>query len=141
MGSDGLRMRMFSFVLLLSMGAVGSGAAQTGGGSAVQQIQVHEQRAHQLLSQNKPELAVKEFAAVVALDVNNIDAQANLGVLLFFQQRYEQAEPHLQKAVHAQPDLAKDHEHAADTFVTEIHFVKAENSKRKGQIEFDLGLE
>ena len=107
MGSDGLRMKVFSFVLLLSLGAVGSGAAQTGGGSAVQQIQVHEQRAHQLLSQNKPELAVKEFAAVVALDANNIDAQANLGVLLFFQQKYEQAEPHLQKAVQAQPNLTK----------------------------------
>jgi len=72
-----------------------------------QQIQTHEQRAHQLLSEKKPELAVKEFAAVVALDPHNLDAQANLGVLLFFQGRYADAEPHLKTAAEQKPDLAK----------------------------------
>ncbi len=97
-------MKVFSFLLLLSLGVVGSGAAQTGGGSAAQQVQVHEQRAHELLSQKKPELAAKEFAAVVALDPQNIDAQANLGVLLFFQKDYAQAEPHLRDAVDSSRD-------------------------------------
>ncbi|GGG80808.1 hypothetical protein GCM10011585_25290 [Edaphobacter dinghuensis] len=59
------------------------------------------------MSQKNPALAAKEFAAVVALDPNNIDAQANLGVLLFFQKDYAQAEPHLRKAVEQQPELTK----------------------------------
>lgn len=100
-------MKVFSLLLLLSLSGVGSGVAQSGGASTAQQAQTHEQRAHELLSQKKPALAVKEFAAVVALDPNNIDAQANLGVLLFFQKDYAQAEPHLRRAVEQQPGLTK----------------------------------
>ena len=100
-------MRLFSFLLLFSLCAVGLAGAQSGQGSVSRQIQAHERQAHELLSQKKPELAAKEFAAVVALDPNNIDAQANLGVLLFFQKNYLQAEPHLRKAVEQQPELTK----------------------------------
>lgn len=99
-------MRVFSFLLLLILSGVGLAETQSGGGSVAQQVQVHERQAHEFLSQKKPELAVKEFAAVVALNPNNIDAQANLGVLLFFQKDYAQAEPHLRKAVE-QPGLTK----------------------------------
>ena len=38
---------------------------KSGNGSAAQQVQLHEQRAHQLLNEKKPELAIKEFAAVL----------------------------------------------------------------------------
>lgn len=100
-------MKVFSLLLLLSLGGVGSGAAQSTKISSAKQAQAHEQRAHELLSQKKPALAAKEFAAVVALDPNNIDAQANLGVLLFFQKDYAQAEPHLRIAVEQQPGLTK----------------------------------
>ncbi|MBN9615996.1 MAG: hypothetical protein BGO25_18380 [Acidobacteriales bacterium 59-55] len=100
-------MRLFSFLLLFSLCAVGLAGAQPGQGSVSQQIQGHERQAHEFLSQKKPELAAKEFAAVVALDPNNTDAQANLGVLLFFQKDYLQAEPHLRKAVEQQPELTK----------------------------------
>jgi len=44
---------------------------------------------------------------VVDLDPKNLDAQANLGVLLFFQKEYGQAEPHLRAALDLEPDLAK----------------------------------
>lgn len=81
--------------------------AQSGPPSSAQQIQSHEQRAHQLLNEKKPELAVKEFAAVVALDPHDLDAQANLGVLLFFQNKYADAEPHLRAAVEQKSDLTK----------------------------------
>ena len=77
------------------------------GGSAAEQVGVHQQRAHQLLSEKKPELAAREFAAVLALDPNNLDARANLGVLLFFQKKYAEAEPHLRAAVDQQPDLTR----------------------------------
>jgi Tfp pilus assembly protein PilF len=100
-------MKVFSLLLLLSLGGVGSVTAQSANISPAKQAQAHEQRAHEFLSQKKPVLAAKEFAAVVALDPNNIDAQANLGVLLFFQKEYAQAEPHLRKAVEQQPGLTK----------------------------------
>jgi Tfp pilus assembly protein PilF len=100
-------MKVFTFFLLLTLGGGVSGASQSGGVSTAQQVQAHQQKAHALLSQKKPALAVKEFAAVVALDPNNIDAQANLGVLLFFQKDYAAAEPHLRNALGQQPGLTK----------------------------------
>ena len=100
-------MRVFSFLLLLAMGGVVADAAQAGVDSVAQQVQLHEQRAHQLLNETKPELAIKEFAAVLAVDPHNLDAQANLGVLLYFQKDYSAAEPHLRDAIEQKPDLTK----------------------------------
>jgi Tfp pilus assembly protein PilF len=100
-------MRLFPFLLLLGMGGVAANAAQSGDGSAAQQVQLHEQRAHQLLNEKKPELAIKEFAAVLTADPHNLDAQANLGVLLYFQKNYAAAEPHLRDAIEQKPDLTK----------------------------------
>jgi Tfp pilus assembly protein PilF len=99
-------MRFLVLVLLLVAGTAGATAVQSGG-SAAEQVGVHQQRAHQLLSEKKPELAAREFAAVLALDPNNLDARANLGVLLFFQKKYAEAEPHLRAAVDQQPDLTR----------------------------------
>ena len=93
---------LFLFVLDAAMSP-----AQSAPASVAQQIQAHEQRAHQLLNEKKPEPAAKEFAAVVALDPHNLDAQANLGVLLFFQKNYVDAEPHLRAAVEQKPDLVR----------------------------------
>jgi len=53
--------------------------------SRQQQIKSHGQKAQEFLRQNRPDLAIPEFGAIVALDPNNVDAQGNLGVLLFFQ--------------------------------------------------------
>ncbi len=44
---------------------------------------------------------------MVALDPGNVDAQANLGVLLFFRGLYAKASPHLQAALDKQPNLTK----------------------------------
>jgi Tfp pilus assembly protein PilF len=97
-------MKLFFPLFLLAVNSAFL-AAQTS--SPAQQIQSHEQRAHQLLNEKKPELAVREFAAVIALDPRNLDAQANLGVLLFFQNKYVEAEPHLRAAIEQKPDLTK----------------------------------
>jgi tetratricopeptide (TPR) repeat protein len=59
------------------------------------------------LSHKNPELAAKEFAAVLAIDPHNLDAQANLGVLLFFQGQYADAIPQLKAAVEMKADLWK----------------------------------
>ena len=97
-------MRVSVIFLLFSLGAAGLGAAQSSG-VANEQARIHQQRAHQLLNEKKPELAAKEFAAVLAADPHNLDAQANLGVLLYFQKNYREAEPHLRDAVQQKPDL------------------------------------
>jgi tetratricopeptide (TPR) repeat protein len=44
---------------------------------------------------------------VVSLDPRNVDAQANLGVLLFFHGDYAKARPHLGAALELQPNLSK----------------------------------
>ena len=71
------------------------------------QIELHERLAQQYLSERKPELAIAELEKVVALDPGNVDASANLGVLLFFHGDYKAAIPHLQAALKAQPNLSK----------------------------------
>jgi Tfp pilus assembly protein PilF len=100
-------MRVCLLFLVLTLGEVHPVLAQTNSGTAAQQIQLHEQKAHQLLTQKQPKLAAKEFAAVLALDPQNLDAQGNLGVLLYFQNDYAGAEPHLRNAVEQKPDLVK----------------------------------
>lgn len=67
----------------------------------------HLQKAQTYLREKRPDLAIPELQAVVSLDPSNIDAQANLGVLLFFQGKYSDAVPHLRAAVEGQPGLAK----------------------------------
>lgn len=69
--------------------------------------QEHLRRAGQYLQARHPEEAIPELQAVVAAEPNNIDAQANLGVLLYFQNQPAAAEPHLRAAVSAQPELSK----------------------------------
>jgi tetratricopeptide (TPR) repeat protein len=71
------------------------------------QIAAHSRLAQQYLSQRRPDLAIPELQALVSLQPRNLDAQANLGVLLFFQGDYVKAEPHLRAALEMQPDLTK----------------------------------
>lgn len=100
-------MKACLLLVVLGLGGLGSVSAQSNGGSKAQQVQAHEQRAHEFLTQKKPDLAAKEFAAILAIDPNNLNAQGNLGVLLYFQNDYAAAEPHLRSAVDQQPDLTK----------------------------------
>ena len=74
---------------------------------AQQQSAAHLREAHRLLSENKPDAAIPEFRTVVALDPSNTDAHGNLGVLLFFQQKYAEAIPELREALRQKPDLWK----------------------------------
>jgi Tfp pilus assembly protein PilF len=105
LGSDGFAMKLYFFLLLFAVN--GFASAQSGNDSPGQQAQMHDRKAQELLAQKNPELAAKEFAAVLALDPNNLDAQANLGVLLFFQKNYAAAEPLLRSALNQRPDLTK----------------------------------
>ena len=75
--------------------------------STQQQIASHARQAAEYLRANRPDLAIPEFKAIVALDPNNVDARGNLGVLLFFQGKYAEAIPQLRKALKMNPDLPK----------------------------------
>jgi tetratricopeptide (TPR) repeat protein len=69
--------------------------------------QDHARRANEFLKTNQPTKAIPEFAALVAAAPDNVDAQANLGVLLYFQAQYADALGHLRKAVQLDPDVSK----------------------------------
>jgi tetratricopeptide (TPR) repeat protein len=80
---------------------------QASGSSASEHTRAHQQKADEYLREKRPDLAIPEFAAVVAAEPQNLDAQANLGVLLFFAGKPDEAEPHLRAALAIDPSLAK----------------------------------
>ena len=84
-----------------------AGALPAASQTAAQQIETHARQAQEYLRTNHPELAAREFAAIVAIDPNNVDARGNLGVLLFFQGDYAKAAPPLREAVKLRPGLWK----------------------------------
>ena len=73
--------------------------------SSSQQIQLHSQQAQEFLRANRPDLAIGEFRAVLALDPANVQAQGNLGTLLYFRGDYEEAAKDLRAALKQQPSL------------------------------------
>lgn len=89
---------------LLWAAVVCSGQAAPASNSQAQQ---HLRLAEQYLAQRRPDLAIPELKQVVALDPENVDAQGNLGVLLFFRGKYADAAPHLRFAVKKKPDAWK----------------------------------
>src|ERR1017187_5353997 len=72
-----------------------------------QQIEAHNRKAAEYLKENKPQLAVPEFRAVIALDPNNVNARGNLGVVLFFAADYTSAISELRAALKLRPALSK----------------------------------
>ena len=75
--------------------------------SRQQQIELHSRQAAEYLKENRPDLAVPEFRAIIALDPNNVDARGNLGVVLFFQGAYTDAIPQFRAALKLRPTLWK----------------------------------
>jgi len=72
-----------------------------------QELTSHLQKAQAYEHQNRPDLAIPELQAALVIDPSNLQARANLGVLLFFQGKYDQALPLLQAVVASNPDLWK----------------------------------
>jgi Tfp pilus assembly protein PilF len=67
----------------------------------------HIQKAHTYLSEKRPDLALPELQAAVAMDPANAETQGNLGVLLYFRGMVAEALPHLRAALEGQPGLGK----------------------------------
>jgi tetratricopeptide (TPR) repeat protein len=72
-----------------------------------QQIESHSRQAQEFLSKGQPDLAAREFGAILKLDPNNVDARGNLGVTFFFQGAYAEAAPQLRAALKLRPNLWK----------------------------------
>jgi len=64
-----------------------------------------EQQVQKYLQEQKPQLAIPVLREITSLDPKNLNAQGNLGVLLFFQGDYAEAIPHMRAALQLQPDL------------------------------------
>jgi len=93
------------FWVVLFLGLLSS-VSQSNSGQQ-RQIESHSRKAAEYLKENRPDLAVPEFKAIIALDPNNVDARGNLGVVLFFQGDYTNAIPQLRAALKLRPTLSK----------------------------------
>ena len=74
-------------------------------GETQRRIAALEQQVQKHLQEQKPQLAIPVLREIVSLDPKNVNAQANLGVLLFFQGDYAEAIPHMRAALQLQPGL------------------------------------
>ncbi len=72
-----------------------------------QKVNDLELQARQYLREQKPNLAIPIFRQIIVLDPQNVDAQANLGVLLFFQGDYPEAITRIRAALQLEPKLWK----------------------------------
>lgn len=72
-----------------------------------QQIESHSRQAQGFLNNGHPDMAVREYLAILALDPDNVDAHGNLGVTYFFQSDYAKAAPQLRSAIKLRPNLWK----------------------------------
>jgi tetratricopeptide (TPR) repeat protein len=55
----------------------------------------------------RPDLVMREYESILSEDPNNVQAQANLGVLLFFANRCADAKEHLSRALAIKPGMDK----------------------------------
>jgi tetratricopeptide (TPR) repeat protein len=81
-------------------------AAETGANTQ-QQIETHSLAAQQALRAGQAATAIREYQAILQIDSNNLDAQANLGTAFFFSGDYGKAVPMLRAAVKKRPELWK----------------------------------
>ncbi len=84
------------------MSAEGQGA-----NNSASQIPALEQQVQTYLQQQKPQLAIPLLRQIVTLDPKNVNAQANLGVLLYFQNDFAGAIPEMRAALQLHPNLPR----------------------------------
>jgi len=113
-----------------------------------EQIKYHAQMAQQYLREQRPDLAIPELQKVAALDPTNVDAHANLGVLLFFRANYTDAVPQLLAAVKLQPDLWRiqallgmAEEHTADSANARRDLETSFPQLKDNKLQIQVGLE
>ncbi len=131
------------WVFLASLGCFAQGSP-----SSQQEIPSHGRQAQRFLREGRPDLAIPEFRAIVALNPKNVDAQGNLGVLLFFQGEYAGAVPPLRAALRLQPTLWKieallgmAEKRTGDYASARAHLASAFPKIQEEKIKIDAGME
>jgi tetratricopeptide (TPR) repeat protein len=92
----------FAVFLLLHLSSLGQSAAPKAA-----QIEKQLELVQEAMKANHPEAAMTGLRAVLALDPQNVEARANLGVLEYFTQGCQAASQDLRQALAIQPDLPK----------------------------------
>lgn len=87
------------------------------------------------LHEKRPDLAIPELQAAALLQPENVQVQANLGVLLFFQGKQADAIPHLRAAINLQPSLTKIQ---GILGIAELHTQDIENGRKDLETAFPL---
>ena len=95
----------------------------------------HIQKAKGYLDEKRPDLAVPELQAAAAIDPDNVETQANLGVLLYFQGKASEAIPHFRAAVERQPGMAKIQGLLG---LAEVHTLNVEDGRKDLEAAFPL---
>ena len=98
--------KMFPLRTLAFLFVAASAQAQ-GAANTASDPNAHMQTAQRELAQHRPDLAIPELEKVVALEPRNVQAQTNLGVLLYFSNKFSEAEPHLRAGLALDPTQSK----------------------------------
>ena len=113
-----------------------------------EKIAALEQQIQRHLQEQKPQLAIPLLREVVSLDPNNVNGQANLGVLLFFQDKFSAAIPPLAAALQLQPGLWRieallgiAEKRTGDPRNAEAHLEHAFSNLDDPKIKLQAGLE
>jgi tetratricopeptide (TPR) repeat protein len=113
-----------------------------------QRVGALEQQAQKYLQEQKPLLAIPVLREIVAIDPKNLNAQANLGVLVFFQGNYAGAIPHMRAALQLQPDLWKieallgiAEKRTGNPREAQNHLERAFPNLKEEKIQVEAGLE
>ena len=72
-----------------------------------QKVQELEKQVQKFLQEQQPKAAIPLLREIISLDPKDLNAQANLGVLLYFQGSFSEAIPPLRAALALQPDLGR----------------------------------
>ena len=134
----------WTFIVSLCWGPLPAQTAQ----GIQQKVVALEQQAQNYLQQQKPQLAIPVLREIISLDAENINAQANLGVLLFFQGNYAEAIPRMRAALQLRPDLWKieallgiAEKRTGDPREAQNHLERAFSNLNEQKIQIDAGLE
>jgi tetratricopeptide (TPR) repeat protein len=118
------------------------------GSDKQQQIEEHTRRMQQDLQDKRPDLAITELKALLAIDPSNVEARGNLGVLEFFSDRYTDAAQDLHTTLSAKPDLWKiqallgmSEKRLGETAKAQADLAKAFPQLDERKLKIETGLE
>jgi len=112
------------------------------------QIASHARQAQDFLRKGQPDLATREYEAILKLDPNNVDARGNLGVALFFKAEYANAATNLRAALKQRPNLWKieallgmSEKRIGQTAAAEADLEKSFPQLQEGKLRVQAGTE